>query len=233
MCVKIYSMKKRFIAIIVAVIAVIGCVAAFSACGEEEGAPQTNPYPYYSFTLAEGNTLVLDVSLKSQLPSGAITLPAQSYFYSETAGGEMTRHETALPVAAIADGAFARSGRLTSVTIGNSYLSLGEKAFWGCNALTTVSLSPIIESIATDAFAYCTELKTVTGGGAIKSIGDRAFLSCGKLNTLSLTYADGFAVGEEAFFYTISLRSFDVRNAASVADNAFEGWQEEQTVIRN
>lgn len=223
------GMKKRFLTITAALIALACCAFAFTACGEEEGAPDANPYPYYTFTKS-GETLVLDVSLKSQLPVGALTLPASSYYYADTEGGEMTKHDTAVPVSAVAAGAFERAGRLTSVTVGNTYVTLGENAFYGCGGLTSVTLSGI-KAIPSGAFAYCTELKSVSSDASVESVGDKAFLSCLKMNTLGVTWADEFSVGESAFFYTISLRSIDLTKAKTVGSHAFQGWQPDQQTI--
>ena len=223
------SMKKRLLTITVAALAIAFCSFAFAACGEETGAPEFDPYPYYTLTKI-GETLTLDVSLKSQLPSGAITLPASSYYYADTEGGEVKKHDAAVPVSAVADGAFERAGRITSVTVGNTYTELGTGSFAGCDGLTSVTLSDKITAVPDSAFAYCINLKSVTGGGEIKSVGKDAFLSCGKLNTLDVTWANNFDVGESAFFYAISLRNIDLTRASSVKSHAFKGWQESQKI---
>ena len=223
------GMKKRLLTITVAALAVAFCAFAFTACGEETGAPEFDPYPYYTLTKV-GETLTLDVSLKSQLPSGAITLPASSYYYADTEGGEVTKHDVAVPVSAVAAGAFERAGRITSITVGNTYTVLGESCFSGCDGLTSVTLSDKVTAIPDSAFEYCTELKSVTGGGELKSVGKNAFLSCYKLNTFDVTFANNFSVGESAFLYAISLRNIDLTKASSVGSHAFQGWQESQTI---
>lgn len=223
------GMKKRILTITVAALAALLCAFAFTACGEEEGAPASDPYPYYTLTKV-GAGLTFDVSLMSQLPAGALTLPASSYYYADTAGGEVTKHDAPLPVTAIADGAFKHAGRLTSVVIGSTYESLGVSCFEGCGSLTSVQLSEKVTAIPAGAFKYCTELKTVTGGAALASVGDEAFQSCSKLNKLEVSWADSFTVGESAFFYAISLRTIDLTKATKVASHAFQGWQSGQTI---
>lgn len=223
------SMKKRILTITVAVLAALLCAFAFTACGEEEGAPESDPYPYYTLTKV-GSGLTLDVTLMSQLPAGALTLPASSYYYADTADSKVTKHDSPLPVTAIAPGAFKHAGRLTSVVIGSTYESLGESCFEGCGSLTSVQLSEKVTAIPASAFKYCSELKSVTGGATVASVGDEAFLSCSKLNTLELNWADNFTVGDSAFFYAISLRSIDLTKASRVASHAFQGWQSSQTI---
>lgn len=222
-------MKKRLLIITIA-LSMIACSAlAFSGCGEEQGAPTSNPYPYYTFTKS-GATLVLDVSYKSQLPTGAITLPTSSYYYADTEGGEMTRHDTAVPISEIAAGAFEYAGRITSVTVGNSYIKMGERAFYGCTALTSVVLPSDMSAIPDGAFAYCANLKSVTGGATLSSVGAEAFLCSTQMNALDVRWVDNFTVGDSAFFYTVSLRNIDLSKAKTVGSHAFQGWQSGQNI---
>ena len=209
-------------------------VIAFTACG---GEPEEHVnYDYFRFTYDESlQGLVLEIENKSKLPSGAITLPAYSYYYAN-GSEEETDHEKFMPVRKIADGAFEYIGTLTTVVIPTSYTELGAGAFANCKNLTSVTLSPNIEVISDNAFDGCLALTSVLDDNSdtiiagVKEIGDNAFASCMSLRELDFTYEEDFTVGDRAFFYAITLRSYDVRNASYVGANAFEGWQSTQTV---
>ena len=74
------GMKKKLTAIILCLCLVAAGAALFTACGEEEVV--RTQYSYYTFTYDdELKGLVLDVSYSSLLPSGALSLPCESYFY--------------------------------------------------------------------------------------------------------------------------------------------------------
>ena len=73
-------MKKRITIFLLVSCLLAGCIAAFAACGEEQGAPESDPYSQYVFTLSEdGKSLTLDVGYKSRLTSGALVLPDSTY----------------------------------------------------------------------------------------------------------------------------------------------------------
>ena len=63
-----------------------------------------------------------------------------------------------LPVAAIADGAFAGQLMLNKVIIPDSVKSIGCRAFEGCTALTYVSIGKNVEFIGAHAFTGCTAI---------------------------------------------------------------------------
>lgn len=210
----------------------VACVAVFAACGEEENVkPQ---YAYYTFDLTEdGSGLVIDVSFASRLPAGALVLPAQSYYYPDERGGEVKEHDTPKDIVCIADGAFEGCDLLTSVSIGGTYRTVGASAFKNCTNLVSVSFpshekvtdAPEL-AIPDGAFQGCRALTAVYGNPVVTSVGARAFDSCLALSSLGFQWKDGFAVGEKAFYFDVSLPSFDLSRAGSVGSRAFGGWDE-------
>ena len=227
------GMKKKLTAIILCLCLVAAGAAMFTACGEEEVV--RTQYSYYTFTYDdELKGLVLDVSYSSLLPSGAPSLPSESYFYKDNADAETTEHETAVPVVKVADGAFEGIGTLTSVSVPDSYYYLGEGCFANCKKLETVTLSRNVSSIPADAFSGCYKLETIaapeTGAATVTSVGDRAFSSCLALRSTGFDFGDGVTIGERAYFYTVSLRSIDLTGASAVGSRAFQGWLSVQTI---
>ena len=87
----------------------------------------------------------------------------------------------------IVSNAFSSCSGLTSVTIGNSVTSIGERAFYGCSGLTSVTIPDSVTSIKNYAFYGCSSLKSVTIGNGVTSIGSSAFDGCSGLTSVYYT----------------------------------------------
>ena len=79
----------------------------------------------------------------------------------------------------IAGGAFDGCESLTSITIPNSVISIGEFAFDGCTSLTSVTIPNSVISIGGRAFENCSSLISVTIPNSVTSIGEDAFEGTG------------------------------------------------------
>ena len=56
-----------------------------------------------------------------------------------------------------------------------SVTSIGERAFYDCDGLTSVTIGNSVTSIGSEAFEYCRGLTSVTIPNSVTSIGDGAF----------------------------------------------------------
>ena len=83
-------------------------------------------------------------------------------------------------VTAIASKAFNYS-ILSSVSIGDGVISIGDFAFYSCPNLVAVTIGNGATSIGTSAFHWCSALKTVIIGSSIASIEASAFCDCSSL----------------------------------------------------
>ena len=90
-----------------------------------------------------------------------------------------------LPVTGIGYEAFLGSS-LTSVTIPDSVISLGDSAFENCYSLTNVVIPDSVTSIGELAFNECTSLNGVTIGNGVTNIGVEAFLYCTSLHRVMI-----------------------------------------------
>ena len=89
-------------------------------------------------------------------------------------------------VTSIGNKAFYDCRGLTSVTIPNSVTSIGDWAFYGCFGLTSITIPNSVTSIGENAFSGCSGLTSVTIPNSVTSIGDWAFNRCTGLTSLTI-----------------------------------------------
>ena len=109
--------------------------------------------------------------------------------------------------------------RRISIEMPNCVTAVGIDAFYGCAALTSVSL-PLSTSVGIDAFYGCAALTSVSLPLAT-TVGGNAFSGCAALTSVSLPLAT--AVGDAAFSGCASLTSVTLPLATTVGGNAFSG----------
>ena len=84
-----------------------------------------------------------------------------------------------------------------NTVIPNSVTSIGNHAFYNCEALTSVEIPNSVTSIGNNAFCNCRSLTSVEIPNSVTSIGDQAFLGCKALTSVtignSVTSVGGFA----------------------------------------
>ena len=125
---------------------------------------------------------------------------------------------TTLPKQNTGTGALEKYHQLRSVEL-SAATSIGEKAFYYCEALTTASM-PKATSIENFAFAGCKALTTVSMP-QITSIGRYAFNNCDALKTVSILLTE--TLGEGAFQNCKILTTANMPIANSIGGYAFSG----------
>ena len=136
---------------------------------------------------------------------------------------ELTSVTLSEGVVSIGDYAFSGCTKLASATIPQSVKSIGKKVFYQCK-LTSITLPGNIESIGDYAFYQCAGLKSLSFSQGIKSIGDYAFSEC--INLRSLYIANTLTnLGFEAFYGCTALKSVTMAytNNVGFAFNGCEG----------
>ena len=98
-------------------------------------------------------------------------------------GGDVTVPDG---VTAIGEGAFKGCTALTSVSLPNGVVEIGKSAFEGCSSLARVSLSDGLRSIGPRAFKDCEALKAIDLPEKLELIGEFAFEGCKKLEEIVL-----------------------------------------------
>lgn len=97
----------------------------------------------------------------------------------------------------IADGAFLRNQKVTSITFDESLTTIGAEAFSGCTNLTTLNLPNTVETFGDDAFRNCTNLPVV---GDYQMAGDYIIVKVVDTDNTEYTIGDDIIyVAEEAF----------------------------------
>lgn len=124
-------------------------------------------------------------------------------------------------VTSIGDYAFFWCDALTSVTIPDSVTSIGVYAFSDCKSIESITIPNGVRSIGDSAFNNCSSLKSVTISGSVESIGDSAFSSCDALT--SITIPDGVkSIGEYAFYWCNQLGNVTLPDSiTSIGVNEF------------
>jgi len=126
-------------------------------------------------------------------------------------------------VTSIGDYAFKGASALTSLTIPNSVTSIRGSAFYGATALTSLTIPNSVTSIGDYAFYGARALTSLTIPNSVTSIGVGAFNGLRALT--SLTIGSGVtSIGSSAFRGATSLTSLTIPNSVtSIYGSAFNG----------
>ena len=146
----------------------------------------------------------------------------RGYYYGDVTIPEtVTYNGITYSVTSIGDKAFYNCDGLTSVTIPNSVTSIGSYAFSYCYGLNSVTIGNSVTSIGSYAFYDCYGLNSVTIGNSVTSIGDKAFYYCFGLNSVTIGNSVT-SIGDEAFYNCYGLNSVTIPNSVtSIGDKAF------------
>ena len=150
-----------------------------------------------------------------------------------TVSGDLIIPDTlgGMPVTAIGDRAFYYCSEITSVTMSEDIRYIGKGAFAYCGALSKIYLPTEITEIADETFYMCFNLSEASlSNTKIKSIGTRAFAYCDFLTVVNLPDTLE-TVGAEAFHWCGSLNAVIIgKNVKYVGDYAFSKCHNVQSV---
>lgn len=132
----------------------------------------------------------------------------------------------------IAGGAFSVNSSLTSVSLPQSLICIGDLAFNHCSGLTNFDIPSSVTRIGYSAFANCVELKSISLGQGIQNIGKLAFLNCQKLERIEIPTSLKY-IGSEAFRYCSSLKEAKISDLRHWCTVQLEGHYSSPTAYTN
>ena len=144
-----------------------------------------------AMVLACGCAMAVEVDGLNYELSGTTAAVAKYNTGNEYSGdivipAKITHNEITYEVTSIGNGAFYSCEALTSVTIPDGVTSIGEWAFEKCFSLTSVTIPGCVTSIGSNAFYNCTGLTSVTISEGVQTIGYQAFLGCDNLKSVTI-----------------------------------------------
>ncbi len=118
---------------------------------------------------------------------------------------------------------------VTGVTLPEGVRTIGEKAFFQCNRLSSIVIPNSVTAIHTQAFGNCRALKNVTLPSGITAIANKVFSQCKSLT--GITIPDGVtSIGKDAFAYCNYLADIVLpKSLTTIGQSAFLGC----TALRN
>ncbi len=128
-----------------------------------------------------------------------------------------------LNLTSIGNGAFSGASALTSINLPDNLTSIGDWAFNDASALTSINLPDSITSIGYGAFSGASALTSINLPDNLTSIGDWVFSDASALTDINLP--DNLtSIGNGTFYGASALTSIDLPNSiTSIGDSAFYG----------
>ena len=110
------------------------------------------------------------------------------------------------------------------VVIPNGVTKIGDKAFYDCSSLTSITIPDSVTVIGIEAFCDCESLASITIPDSVTVIGHGAFSCCGSLT--SITIPNSVAeIGRSVFSFCDSITSITIPNSVTVIErDAFDNY---------
>ena len=124
-------------------------------------------------------------------------------------------------VTTIGEKAFYNCSSLTSITIPNSITSIGNCAFAKCSRLTSITIPNSVTSIGREAFYNCSSLESITIPNSVTSIRGYTFYKCSGLTSITIPNSVT-SIGNYTFANCSRLTSITIPNSVtSIGASAF------------
>ncbi|MCD7827914.1 MAG: leucine-rich repeat protein, partial [Clostridiales bacterium] len=125
-------------------------------------------------------------------------------------------------VSSIEQDCFAGSG-LTSLSLPDNVITIGEAAFLNCTSLKTVETGNGLTEIGAYAFKYDAAIETVAIGTSVLTIGNEAFRECDAIVTITIP-SNVTTLGSGAFFHCDSLKTVIIGNGVTSLDSSYSSY---------
>ena len=124
-------------------------------------------------------------------------------------------------VTSIGNAAFCGCSALTSIIIPDSVTSIGDSVFYECSALTSIIIPDSVTSFGDEVFYGCEALTSIIIPDSVTSFGDFAFYGCGALTSIIIPDSVT-SIGDFAFDGCGALTSIIIPDSVtSIGKSAF------------
>lgn len=155
--------------------------------------------------------------------------PSYSYRGDIVIPSSVSYQGTTYSVTAIGDKAFYGCVSMTSISMPNTIKSIGENVFYCCEQLTSVTIPNSVVTIGYRAFYYCPRMTSLIIGNSVTTIGNQAFYYCE--NLANLTIGNSVTTIGEYAFGSNCLTSVSIpASVTTIGRNAFIGCEELERV---
>lgn len=192
-------------------------VAKFTTTSANQNVKITNKQQYFSSIAVDGEPLTI----------GTGTLN-----HTFASAGEHIVEYKALDTTLIPDGAFNNCTGLTSITIPDSVIAIGDYAFSDYSDLTSVTIGNSVTSIGERAFAFCSDLTSITIGNSVTEIGEQSFFDCNSLTSITSLNTTPPTLEPDVFLEVPETCPIYVPAASVNAYKAASGWRDRADYIR-
>ena len=157
-------------------------------------------------TVSRANPATGELTIPALLGGCPVVAIKKSAFNGQSEFNYVTIPDSVLD---IGDRAFFRCDNLMGVIMGSGVMRIGDSAFSGCGLLGDVTIPDNVTSIGASAFSHCGIGGDLTIPGGVANIGDSAFSDCAYLQHVAL--GDGVTnIGMRPFRACTELQSIDV-----------------------
>ena len=126
---------------------------------------------------------------------------------------------------------FYECSSLTSITIPSSVTSLGDFCFDGCSGLTSITIPSSVTSLGDWCFEGCSSLTSITIPSSVTSLGEGCFYGCSGLTSITIP-SSVTSLGEVCFMYCSGLTSITIPSSVtSLEYNCFFGCSSLTSII--
>ena len=115
-----------------------------------------------------------------------------------------THNSVVYHITSINNKAFSDCANITSITLGDSWKTIGPEAFCNCKSLTSIVIPNSVTSVDENAFSGCTSLTSISIPNSVISIGQNVFDGCYGLTSISIPNSV-INIGSSAFKDCINL----------------------------
>ena len=124
-------------------------------------------------------------------------------------------------VTSLGEKCFYECSGLTSITIPSSVTSLGDWCFYECSGLTSTTIPSSVTSLGENCFADCSGLTSITIPSSVTSLGESCFFGCSGLTSITIP-SSVTTLGDYCFSYCSGLKSITIPSSiTSLGEGCF------------